>query len=142
MKTDKYGKYYSEKGFWEKLAGSAKKAGIKLVYMCLLLFYALQSPKLPKKSKAIIIGALGYLILPLDLVPDFIPVAGFTDDLGALGFALAQVAMSIDADVRIKAKKRLIAMFGEAALSSRYVIDVDAEVDKNTDVQLVPTAKS
>lgn len=53
-----------------------------------------------------IIGALGYFILPLDLIPDFAAGVGFTDDLGALGLALIQVAMYIDEDVKLKAKEK------------------------------------
>lgn len=44
----------------------------------------LKDENTPGKHKMIIIGALGYFILPVDLIPDFIPVAGFTDDAAAL----------------------------------------------------------
>ena len=40
-----------------------------------------------------IYGALAYFVLPVDAVPDAIPVAGFTDDLGALAAALGTVSM-------------------------------------------------
>ena len=40
------------------------------------------------RDKAIIIGALGYLISPLDAVPDAIPIAGLSDDLGVLLYVI------------------------------------------------------
>ncbi len=115
-------KYYSDEKFWDKLKKFAKKAGSSVVYAVLLLYYTLQKPEVPKKTKAIIIGALGYFILPVDLIPDMLLGIGFTDDLGALGIALFQVAMYIDDDVKMKAKAKLEDWFGD---------DVDtSEIDK------------
>jgi len=84
----------------------------------LLLYYTLQKPDVPKKAKATIIGALGYFILPTDLFPDILP-AGFTDDLGALGLALIQVAMYIDDNVKAEAKGKLKQWFGELVHTSK-----------------------
>lgn len=52
------------------------------------LISALENPELPLKEKAKIIGAIGYIILPLDLIPDAIPIVGFADDVKALQFVL------------------------------------------------------
>jgi uncharacterized membrane protein YkvA (DUF1232 family) len=131
MDASKYEKYFSNDGFWGKLKKGAKDAGVKVVYMGLLLFYALESPRTPLKAKVQIYGALGYLILPLDLVPDFLPVVGYVDDLGALGLALGAVAMSINDDVKRKAKDKLREFFGDEAMSSPDIIEVEAHlVDK------------
>ncbi|PEO50494.1 hypothetical protein CN563_02685 [Bacillus sp. AFS026049] len=46
-----------------------KKAGVKVVYVALLLFYTLQKPTTPVWAKTVIVGALGYFILPIDLIP-------------------------------------------------------------------------
>ena len=80
----KYQKYYSEAGLTDKLKRVAKKAGLKTVYATLLLYYVLLSKQVSVKEKTLIIGALGYLILPLDLIPDAIPLTGFADDFTAL----------------------------------------------------------
>ncbi|MEX1029940.1 MAG: YkvA family protein, partial [Paenibacillaceae bacterium] len=92
------------------------------------LYYAFESPNTPKKAKAIIIGALGYLIFPLDVVTDILPVIGFVDDLGVLGFALAQVAMSIDNTVKQKAKDKLKDLFGEEVIQNNEVIEVEKDI--------------
>lgn len=104
--------YYTDDKFWDKLKKFGKKAGSSVVYAVLLLYYTLQKPEVPKKTKAVIIGALGYFILPVDLLPDMMLGVGFTDDLGALGIALFQVAMYIDDDIKMKAKIKLADWFG------------------------------
>ncbi|MBE6207770.1 MAG: DUF1232 domain-containing protein [Rikenellaceae bacterium] len=110
---EKYRGSYSERGLMNKLSAVAKKAGIKAVYAVLLLYYALQSPQTSTKDKSIIYGALGYFILPLDLVPDFIPLAGFGDDLGALVWAISRVVANITDEVRQQARTKLHDWFGD-----------------------------
>jgi uncharacterized membrane protein YkvA (DUF1232 family) len=107
-----YSQEYTEKKLFEKILEFAKKAGMQLVYMVLIGYFLLQSPDVPKKDKAIIIGALGYFIMPLDLIPDLMPM-GFADDLGALALALANVSFYINEDVKNKAKQKLKDIFGE-----------------------------
>lgn len=117
-------RYYSDDKFWDKLKKFAKKAGSSVVYAVLLLYYTLQKPEVPKKTKVVIIGALGYFILPVDLMPDMIMGIGFTDDLGALGIALLQVAMYIDDDIKMKARTKLAEWFGPSVDTS----DVDKRI--------------
>ena len=64
-----YASKFSQKDFADKITRIAKRAGAKLVYAALILYYTLQSDKVSKTDKAIIIGALGYMISPLDVVP-------------------------------------------------------------------------
>ncbi len=135
MKED-YGKHYTEKGFWDKLKKYAIVAGKKVVYSALLAFYALDNPKVPLKAKAIIYGALGYLILPIDLVPDLIPVLGYSDDLTALLFAIGQVGLYINKEVRTNALNKLEEWFGPTPTSDKDIIDVECtivDVEKNID---------
>ena len=109
----KFKKYYSAEALLKKIGKMAKKAGLKLIYYVLLLWYTLQKEKTPASIKATIIGALGYFILPLDFLPDVIPVAGYADDLGAIGLAIALALAYIDDEVKEKAKKKLRDWFGE-----------------------------
>ena len=108
-----YANKFSKKEFVEKIARIAKGAGAKLVYAALILYYTLQSDKVSATNKAMIIGALGYLISPLDVVPDAIPIAGLADDLGVLIFVLKKVWTDVDPDIQTKAKKRLSKWFDE-----------------------------
>ena len=87
----KYAENYDENAFWKKLKKFGRKAGIKVCYAALLLYYVLKSPLTSGKDRAKIIGALGYFLLPIDIIPDFIPIAGYTDDLAALTNAAAKL---------------------------------------------------
>jgi len=86
---------------------------INVIYAALLLYYVLKKPNIPLKTKGIILGALGYFIVPTDAIPDLIPVVGYSDDLGALVLALAQVSMHVDDDVKSKARRKLTDWFGD-----------------------------
>lgn len=104
---DRFRKNFSDNQFWEKLKKIASKAGARLVYAALLLYYVLKSPGTPQKDRLKILGALGYLILPTDLIPDGIPMAGYADDLAALTWAIYSVAKNITPEIKIQAQDKL-----------------------------------
>ncbi len=108
-----YSNKFSKRDFVEKIARIAKGAGAKLVYAALILYYTLQSDKVSATNKAMIIGALGSLISPLDVVPDAIPIAGLADDLGVLVFVLKKVWTDVDPEIQVKARQRLSKWFDE-----------------------------
>lgn len=104
---EKYQDRYNEKDFAYKLGKAARKAGIKVIYLALVLYYVLKSPSVSKGDKGKIWGALGYFILPIDLIPDFLPVAGYTDDLAALAWAFYSVAKNVTPEIKEQAKSKL-----------------------------------
>ena len=108
-----YGSKFSQSEFVEKIARIAKRAGAKLVYAALILYYTLQSDKISATNKAMIIGALGYMISPLDVVPDAIPIMGLGDDLAVLLFVLKKVWTDVDPEIQEKAKGRLAKWFDD-----------------------------
>jgi uncharacterized membrane protein YkvA (DUF1232 family) len=112
-----YANRFSQSDFVEKISRIAKRAGAKLVYAALILYYTLQSDKVSKTDKAIIIGALGYMISPLDVIPDAIPIAGLTDDLAVLLYVLKKVWTDIDPPIMDQAKKRLSKWFDEEEIA-------------------------
>ncbi|MEH7248299.1 DUF1232 domain-containing protein [Neobacillus niacini] len=105
--------HFSEEKFWTKVQNFSKKAGTSVVYAVLLLYYTLQKPNVPKKVKATIVGALGYFIFPLDLITDIAVGVGYVDDLSVVLFALVQVALYVDDEIKIQAKNKLKDLFGE-----------------------------
>ena len=75
----KYSKNYNEKDFNNKVNKYKSSLGVKPLYYAFLLYYAI--PRVSLVNKALIIGCLGYLISPLILFPDAIPVLGLTNDI-------------------------------------------------------------
>ncbi len=124
---------FSQTSFIDKIAKIAKRAGSKLVYAAMVLYYTLQSDKVSIKDKAIIIGALGYLISPLDVVPDAIPIAGLADDLGVLIMVLKKVWGQVNEDVKTKAKDKLSKWFDEDEIKD-VTKDIFADTPKENPV--------
>ncbi|WP_036876536.1 YkvA family protein [Xylanibacter oryzae] len=108
-----YANKFTANGFVDKIARIAKMAGAKLVYSALILFYTLQSDKVPIKDKAMIIAALGYFISPIDAIPDAIPIMGLSDDFAVLIFVLKKVWGNVSEDIKEKAKSKLKKWFDE-----------------------------
>lgn len=112
-----YANKFSQSEFVEKISRIAKRAGAKLVYAALILFYTLQSDRVSAKDKALIIGALGYMISPLDVVPDAIPIVGLSDDLAVLLYVLKTVWTDVDPTIKERAKERLTKWFDDDEIS-------------------------
>lgn len=109
---------FSQQAFTDKIARIAKRSGAKLVYAALILYYTLQSDKVSLKDKATIIGALGYLISPIDVIPDAIPIAGLTDDLAVLIYVINKIWNSVGEDIKTKAREKLKTWFDEDELKA------------------------
>lgn len=106
-----YKKFYSDSKFWNKLGKVAIHLGSKMCYYALTLYFVLKSTDVSLGKKAIIMGALGYLILPLDLIPDAIPIAGLTDDAAALKLAYDTVKASVTPEIEQKVNDKLSQWF-------------------------------
>lgn len=79
---------FDEEGFWNNTKKIAKKAGKECIFQALKVYYLATDPDTPLPAKGVLFGALVYLGLPIDAIPDFIPVVGFSDDIGVLASAL------------------------------------------------------
>lgn len=124
-----YSSKFTNGEFIEKISRIAKRAGAKLVYAALILYYTLQSDKVAVKDKAIIVGALGYLISPLDVIPDAIPIAGLGDDLAVLVYVLNKVWGDVSEDIKGRAKEKLSKWFDEDEIK-----EIDSLFDGDTTV--------
>ena len=113
----KYEQHYNESSFLDKVTKYGKLIGINALYKAVQLWFVMQKPDVPATTKAVIMGALGYLIAPLDFLPDLLPVLGYTDDFVAITFALIKVQGYIDEEVERKSKHLLAKIFGEEAVS-------------------------
>lgn len=128
LNREKYRKFFSDERFWGKLRTAAAKAGASVVYAALVLYYVLKSSDVPLKMKLYIMGALGYLILPTDLLPDFIPFVGYADDMAALVAVYKLVKDSVTDDIKAQAKAKAQSWFGIVEITgAEDKIDRDVE---------------
>ncbi|WP_080905340.1 YkvA family protein [Parabacteroides sp. Marseille-P3160] len=103
----RYGTFYSENRLWNKVRRIAQKVGGELLRPVLQLFYMLQDSDVSLKHKAYIVGALGYFIMPVDILPDFIAVLGFTDDLAVMTLLLKELKDNLTLDIKERADRKL-----------------------------------
>lgn len=108
-------KHYNEPAFWTKLRKVGNRIGANAVYYALALFYMMSSGKVSLRDKAYIAGALGYLIFPLDLIPDAIPVLGFADDISALLTVYKKMKDNLTPEIRGQVENKIREWFGDDA---------------------------
>lgn len=65
----------------------------------LALFLAARHPRTPWYAKLFLAAIVAYALSPIDLIPDFIPVLGFVDDIILLPFAIALAVKLVPAEV-------------------------------------------
>lgn len=120
---NKYRRFFSELAFWDKMKHYARAAGVKTIYSALLLFYAYKRKETPSWAKRSIVGVLGYLIMPIDLLPDLSFLIGYTDDLGFLSLCLVMVAGFINDEVRQQAREKLSEWFPDVPEAELREVD-------------------
>ena len=98
------------RGFWRKLARHAGK--VPFLDEAIAGYYCALDPATPLRAKAVLMAALAYFVLPGDLVPDVLPVLGFTDDAAVMVAALRAVGSQITAGHRERAQAALARLAG------------------------------
>ncbi len=88
--------------FWAKLRRVLGR--IPFADQVIAAYYAATDPATPPRVKAVLFAALAYFIVPTDLIPDVVAVAGFTDDLAVLTIALKTFAPHITLAHRERAR--------------------------------------
>ncbi len=82
-----------KEGFWDKLRKTLGR--VPFVEDALAAYYCATDGKTPIYVKAVLMGALAYFIVPIDVIPDFIPGLGFTDDAAILAAAISAVRSAL-----------------------------------------------
>lgn len=121
-----YKKKFSENQLQDLLLSKAGILGSKLIYSALLMFYAYKRSETPIWAKNIILGSLGYLISPIDLLPDLTPVLGYTDDFGVLSFGIVTIASYINEETKENAKTKMSKWFPK--WKKETVSDIDKKL--------------
>jgi uncharacterized membrane protein YkvA (DUF1232 family) len=98
--------------FWRKLRALA--ARLPFAEDLIAAHYCAFDRQTPVHVKAALVGALAYFVLPADVIPDVLPVIGYTDDAAMLAAAIRLVAQHITPDHRQAARQTLARMRGAA----------------------------
>jgi uncharacterized membrane protein YkvA (DUF1232 family) len=93
------------RGFWSKVRRVA--ARLPFAEDLLSAYYCAFDRTTPIQVKAALLGALAYFVLPIDLIPDILPVLGYADDAAVLATALRLVATHIRPEHREAARQAL-----------------------------------
>ncbi|HEY5280149.1 MAG TPA: YkvA family protein [Pseudolabrys sp.] len=98
--------------FWRKL--TAVIARVPFAEELLAAYYCAFDRATPVSVKATLVGAIAYFVLPIDAIPDVLPILGFTDDAAVLTTALRLVANHVTPEHRTMALEKLTAMLEQA----------------------------
>lgn len=76
-------------GFWSTLRKAAKR--VPFMEDLVASYYCALDPQTPTRTRAILLAALAYFVMPIDWIPDFILGFGFTDDMAVLWAAISAI---------------------------------------------------
>ena len=98
-----------EERFGSEFIGLLKRVAKRIPFAedSLAAWICARDPATPRRVRLTLLAALGYFVLPLDALPDVMPLLGFTDDAAVIAAALAAVAGSITPEHRAKAREML-----------------------------------
>ena len=113
-----------------KIRAKELKKNISAVY------YAGKDPRLSRKIKVLILFTIAYALSPVDLIPDFIPVLGYLDDLIILPALLVLIIRRIPAEIMEDSIKRAeiepVSLKKKLALRSTFYCSMDFCYIKNS----------
>jgi uncharacterized membrane protein YkvA (DUF1232 family) len=91
-----------------------------------LLYLALRHPKTPWYAKLLVTCIVAHALSPIDLIPDFVPILGYLDDLILLPMGIAMAIKMIPEPVltecRIRAQERISAGKSASRVAGAVII--------------------
>jgi len=102
-----YIEHYNESDLKKFLVVFSKKIGKEVVLYVMIVYTLLRDSEVPTKVKVVLMAALGYLILPTDLICDLLPIIGFTDDVAFLTYVISSASEYITPEIKEKAKEKM-----------------------------------
>ncbi len=122
-----YSDHFTPSDFLTKASTYGAKIGKKGLKLGFTLYYCLMDDDTPTWVRTVIIGALGYFILPLDAIPDFIPGVGMVDDMATIAGALATASTHVKLEHKHKAAEKVASLLGDDRKDDGdpVVVDID-----------------
>lgn len=98
-----------EAKFGAEFMGRLKRVAKRIPFAedLMAAWFCARDPATPRRVRLTLLAALGYFVLPVDALPDIMPLLGFTDDAAVIAAAIAAVAGSIRPEHRERAKQAL-----------------------------------
>jgi uncharacterized membrane protein YkvA (DUF1232 family) len=93
-----------DEGVFQRLL---RRAGRTIAAPALEALEMVMDQATPPQARLTMLAALTYLLIPTDLIPDFLPIAGFSDDLVALTAVIGLCGKHITPEIRLRAQRRL-----------------------------------
>jgi len=104
------------------LAGIKQRARI-IKRETLTLYLAAQHPRTPWYAKMLALAIAGYALSPIDLIPDFIPVLGYLDDVILLPLGIALAMRLVPDALLLRCRPQAEAMAGQrVSLKGRWIM--------------------
>ena len=91
--------------FWQTVKRAARQ--VPFIEDVVASYYCALDPRIPARVRGILLAALAYFVLPLDVLPDFLAFFGFSDDVAVLATALAAIRAHITPAHYIAAREAL-----------------------------------
>jgi uncharacterized membrane protein YkvA (DUF1232 family) len=88
------------------------------------LYLACRHPRVSWYAKALALLVVGYALSPIDLIPDFIPVLGYLDDLILIPLGIMLVIRMIPAEILAECRQKAETMVGQATRAGRIAAAV------------------
>lgn len=120
-----YAPKYDENNVLTKCVKGIKLVGMGAAKLLAILYVVAKSPLVPTGYKALAVGALAYFGIPVDAIPDILPMIGYSDDIAVMGSAVAAIAHCLNAPILAEVNEKLIEWFpNEAADLAKDVTDL------------------
>jgi len=97
--------------FFSTVKSALHSAGQKVVAEAYKAWLTAQHPDTPPRIKAVLYSALAYLALPVDAIPDVVPIVGFSDDLAVLAGALLVAQVHATDEIHAEAYAKAARLF-------------------------------
>lgn len=108
------GKIINYDVLWTEIGNYAKKVGRASARPVLLLYYVMRSSETPKSEKLMLLSAIAYVVLPVDLISaKRLPIIGWLDEVVSLTVAYQKVCKYVTLDMEHKADEILDKWFVE-----------------------------
>lgn len=114
---------------WESVKKFCIKAGINISYPLLTFYYVMSDENTSVSDKALVYGAILYILSPFDLVPrKVLHLLGILDDMTFAVFIYKKISSSVTPEIMSKVKATITEWFGNGITPMELDIDVEGNI--------------